>query len=321
MGMKANALLAVILSVASPRCFADDAYPSRPVTLIIHSAAGGPIDILNRLISARVSEILKQPIVLEFRPGGGTIVGATAVANATPNGYSIGFLGSAVPAIQALGKPVMFDVRKYVPIGRFANLPMAAMVGSTSTVRSLPELIALARDKPGRLKFGSTGYGSAPHLAMELLMRATGTQFTHVPYTSGAIAMQDLIAGRIDVLVDAASQAVPLHQAGEVRILAMSSLQRNRVLPDVPTFKELDLDAAAYQGWGAWVGPLGMRQDQAQVVSAALLEASRDESVRKRFEDLGAEAMDVGPKELGHFIDSEFEKFRKLGHDTGLKID
>jgi tripartite-type tricarboxylate transporter receptor subunit TctC len=296
-------------------------YPNRPITLIIHSAAGGSIDLVNRLIAEKVSAIVGQPIVLEFRPGGGATIGATAVARAQPDGYTIGFLGSSIPAAQGLGKPLTFDVRDFVPLAQIINLRLGLQVRTSLPVHSLPELVALAKAQPGNLNFASTGYGSAPHIAAEFFMRATGTRFTHVPYPSGAVAMQDLTAGRVDFYIDGTSIGIPLQKSGQIRILAVTGNARTAAAPDIPTMREVGFGSAEYYAWGSWVMPPKSPPEIAKKASDAVLLAATDDSIRKRLDDVGVELVSIGPAELGTFIKSELVKYQELAKSANIKFE
>jgi tripartite-type tricarboxylate transporter receptor subunit TctC len=296
-------------------------YPSRPINLIIHSAAGGSIDMVNRLIAEKVSATLGQPIVLEFRPGGGATIGATAVARASPDGYTIGFLGSSIPAAQGLGKPLTFDVRDYVPLAHFINLRLGLQVNTSLPARNLPELVALAKAEPGKLNFASTGYGSAPHIATEFFMQATGTKLTHVPYQSGAVAMQDLIAGRVNVYIDGTSVAIPLHKAGQIRILAVTGSARTPAAPEIPTMREAGFGQAEYYAWGSWVMPPKTPPEFAKKASDAVLQAATDDGIRKRLDAVGVELVSIGPADLQAFIKSELTKYQDLAKSANIKLE
>jgi tripartite-type tricarboxylate transporter receptor subunit TctC len=296
-------------------------YPNRPITLIVHSAAGGSIDLVNRLIAEKVSATLGQPIVLEFRPGGGATIGATAVARASPDGYTIGFLGSSIPAAQGLGKPLAFDVRDYVPLAHFINLRLGVQVNTALTVHNLSEVAALAKAQPGKLNFASTGYGSAPHIAAEFFMQATGTTLTHVPYQSGAVAMQDLIAGRVNFYIDGTSIAIPLHRAGQIRILAVTGSTRTPAAPELPTMREVGFGNAEYYAWGGWVMPPKTPPELAKKVSDAVMLAASDDRIRRRFDDVGVELVSIGPTEFGTFINFELTKYQQLAKSANIKFE
>jgi tripartite-type tricarboxylate transporter receptor subunit TctC len=298
-----------------------ETYPSRPLTLIVHAAAGGSTDLVNRLIAEKVSATLGQPIVVEFRPGGGATIGATAVARARPDGYTIGFLGSSIAAAQGLGKPLTFDVRDYVPLTQIINLRQGLQVSTALPVRNLPELVALAKASPGKLNFGSTGYGSAPHIAAELLMQATGTKFTHVPYQGGAVAMQDLISSRVDFYIDGTSIGIPLHRDGKIRILAVTGEARADAAPEIPTMREVGFSNAEYYSWGSWVMPPNTPPEIAAKLSEAALRAAKDDTIRKRLNEVGVELFGAGPNELGAFIKAELAKYRELSRTAGIKLE
>jgi tripartite-type tricarboxylate transporter receptor subunit TctC len=309
------------LTGLSTATLSDESYPNRPITLIVHSAAGGSIDLVNRLFAEKVSAALGQPIILEFRPGGGATIGATAVARAQPDGYTIGFLGSSIPAAQGLGKPLLFDVRDFVPLAQIINLRLGLQVNPSLPVRSLSELVALAKARPGKLNYASTGYGSAPHIATEFFMRATGTRLTHVPYPSGAVAMQDLIAGRVDFYIDGTSIGIPLHKTGQIRILAVTGNARTSAAPDIPTMREAGFGPAEYYAWGSWVMPPKAPPEIAKRVSDAVLEAATDDGIRKRLDDVGVEVVSSGPAELETFINLELAKYLDLAKSANIKFE
>jgi tripartite-type tricarboxylate transporter receptor subunit TctC len=291
------------------------------MTLIVHSAPGGSIDLVNRLIAEKVSAVLGQPIVLEFRPGGGATIGATAVARAAPDGYTIGFLGSSIPAAQGLGKPLGFDVRDFVPLAHFINLRLGVQVNTSLPVRNLADVVELAKAQPGSLNFASTGFGSAPHIATEFFMQATGTKLTHVPYQSGAVAMQDLVAGRVNFYIDGTSIAIPLHRAGQIRILAVTGSSRTAAAPDLPTMREIGFGRAEYYAWGGWVMPPGTPPKFAKRVSDAVMLATTDDGIRKRFDDVGVELVSIGPAEMAIFIKSELAKYQDLATSAHIKFE
>jgi tripartite-type tricarboxylate transporter receptor subunit TctC len=326
MGKKRRGRGALVVAFVSgtmlwPAISGEQTYPSRPITLIVPSAPGGAVDLANRLVSEKVAGKLGQPLVLDFRPGGGATIGATAIARARPDGYTIGFLGSGVVAAQGLGKPLTFDVREFVPLGQFLNLRVALLVSPSVPAKTVAELVALAKAQPGALNFASNGYGSAPHIAAELFMQAAGVKFQHVPYQGGAVAMQDLIAGRVQVFFEVTATSVGLHKDGKVRALAVTGTERAPSLPDVPTFTEIGYGKAEYYSWGGWVMPRDTPAEVAQKVSDALADAGRDQTIRKRYDEVGSELLDVPPQEFGAFIRSELAKYEALAKSAGLKLE
>jgi tripartite-type tricarboxylate transporter receptor subunit TctC len=250
-----------------------------------------------------------------------TTIGATAVARAAPDGYTIGFLGSSIPAAQGLGKPLGFDVRDFVPLAHFINLRLGVQVNTSLLVHNLADVVELAKAQPGSLNFASTGFGSAPHIATEIFMQATGTKLTHVPYQSGAVAMQDLVAGRVNFYIDGTSIAIPLHTAGQIRILAVTGSSRTAAAPDLPTMREIGFGRAEYYAWGGWVMPPGTPPKFAKRVSDAVMLATTDDGIRKRFDDVGVELVSIGPAEMATFIKSELAKYQDLATSAHIKFE
>jgi tripartite-type tricarboxylate transporter receptor subunit TctC len=194
-------------------------------------------------------------------------------------------------------------------------------VNTLLPVRNLSDFVALAKAQPGKLNFASTGYGSAPHIATEFFMQATGTKLTHVPYQSGAVAMQDLIAGRVNFYIDGTSIAIPLHKAGQIRILAVTGNARTPAASDIPTMREIGFGPAEYYAWGSWVMPPKTPPEYAKKASDAVLLAATDDGIRKRLDDVGVELVSNGPADLETFIKSELAKYQELAKSANIKLE
>lgn len=297
-------------------------YPDRPMTLILASSAGGSLDYISRLVSEKVSARLGKPVVLDFRPGAGNMIGALAMAKARPDGYTIGSLTTAIVAAQGFGRESAFDVREFVPLGQFVDYRVGLAINPKLPFRTVAELVAYAKAHPGKLNYGTTGVGSTPHIAAAQFMAATQTQMVAVPYQSDSIATQDLVAGgRIDLYFSVSATQIPLYKEGRIRILAFTSATRSAAAPEVPTFDELGLSAAAFHSWGGWIFPPKTPPDMANKVSGALAGLSSDREMRKRFEAVGCELVDLGPERFDELIKSDIGKFHDLVKSIGLKFD
>lgn len=314
-------LTGLLFLASSPSSLWGQTYPERPITLILPTSPGGTADNINRLVAEKVSSFIGQPIVPEYRPGSGGMIGTEALSRARPDGYTIGFLGAGVVASQGLGKQLPFDVRDFVPVGQFFNLLMALNVRPGLDVHSVEDFVALAKSKPGQMSFGSTGYGGPTHIAAELFMRATGIKLKHVPYKGDPEAFVDLVAGRIDMVITTTYASIPLHQDGRVRILAVSGPARLSSLPDVPTFLESKIEAGEFISFNSWLLPPNTPPHLASKLSDALLQAGKDEGLRVRLSEFGATLVSVSPAELSQRITSEIERYESLSKDTGIRLN
>ncbi|MEO3472641.1 tripartite tricarboxylate transporter substrate binding protein [Roseomonas sp. CAU 1739] len=308
------------------RASAQPAWPRQAVRIIVPAAGGGSSDPLARFGGQEFSKRFGQPFVIENRPGAAGNVGMTAAARAPADGHTLLFSWAGPLATNlALYRDLTFNSqRDFEPIVRFGSIPNAIVVGKNSPVTTLAEFIALARANPGTVSYGSTGSGSSMHLAGAMLAAATGTQLTHVPYTSPAAATTDVIAGRLNAMFLGAPGTVPLSQSGEIRVLAVLSEKRAAVLPDVPTTAELGYPSVVMGTWFAWLAPKGTPRPIITALNAAVNEVldspGRDWLLQRGLEiDDGAAG---GPPEnLQRFLASEIERHAALVRSAGITVD
>ncbi|HVL57312.1 MAG TPA: tripartite tricarboxylate transporter substrate binding protein [Burkholderiaceae bacterium] len=319
--LKSLALLAAAAIAAPAR--AQDAYPSRPIRLIVPFAAGGAIDIISRTISAELSKQLDQPIVIDNRPGAGGSIGAEAAARAAPDGYTLVAGTSATHAVNpALYAKLPYDVENdFIAVSYWGGVPNVLVVTPASGIASLDDLIARAKQAPGKLTFGSAGHGTSLHLAGEMFQRAAGVQLTHVPYKGGAPASVDLLAGNITMMFDTVAVSLPNLRAGKTVALAVAAPERHFALPDVPTFAEKGFPSVDS---GTWTGLFAPRQTPPGVVqrlekasAAALAEPETLAKLRAS----GVQLRPMGSAEFTRFVGAEVRKWGQLVKEAGIKLE
>jgi tripartite-type tricarboxylate transporter receptor subunit TctC len=321
-----KAILAALGAVAvlSGAAQAQD-YPNRPVTMIIPFAAGGPTDVLGRVVGARMSELLGQQVVIENVGGGGGQIGSRRVAMAKPDGYTmvLGTVGTHAQSQTLYKKPQYNAVEEFTPVVLIAEVPIALTVRPDLPVNSFKEFVAYAKENQKKMQFGSAGAGSATHLGCVVLNAALGIDVTHVPYKGTGPAMQDLIAGRIDYLCEIISTAKPQIDAGKVKALAIMTKERSPVLPNLPTALEQGHDVQAYT-WNAIFMPKGTPPEIVRKINEVTTQAMDTPAVKERLQSLGAQI--VGPERrspdyLANFLKSEIEKWGAAIRAAGVSAD
>ena len=307
-------LIAAALLVLPQAAPAQQDYPSRPVSMVVAAAAGGPIDVFTRIMAERMSSILGQRVVVENVGGGGGTLGGQRVAKAAPDGYTalLGTIAThANPQLYA-DKPLYDPLVDFANVGLIAEIPLIVIVRKDFPSNTLQEFIAHAKANPGKLNYGSAGVGSASHLGCVMLDQAMGTGIQHVPYRGTAPAMQDLIAGRIDFLCDIAVTAVPSIQAGTVKGLATLAGRRMAALPDMPTAAESGLPALRAYTWTALFLPKGTSPEIVAKLNAAAVAAMDGPGLREQLNDLAATLVTPErrtPAYLMGFVKSEWDKW------------
>ena len=310
--MLVGALLLGVL--ATPGAALAEDWPTRPMTVVVPFAAGGPIDVVGRLISPRMSELLGQQLVIDNVPGAGGMVGASRVAKSAPDGYTmlIGNQATHTYSQFLYTKPLYDPVADFAPGGMLLSNYKVLLVRKDLPVNTLPEFVAYAKANAAQLQYGSGGGGSATHIACLLLNARMGTRITHVPYRGTGPAMQDLVAGRIDFLCDVVSTALPQVRAGTVKAIAMLSNTRAAVLPDLPTALEQGLADVDADGWNALFFPKGTPAAIIQRVNVAAGEMLDTPAVHTRIEELGlfaAPPAERSPEFLAKLVLRELDKW------------
>jgi tripartite-type tricarboxylate transporter receptor subunit TctC len=300
-------------------------FPDHPITMVIPFAAGGPTDVLGRVMAARMGEILGQNVVVENVGGAGGMAGSKKVADAKPDGYTmeLGTVGTHAQGQTLYKHPLYNSLTDFTPIGLIAEVPIALLVRKDLPANNLKEFVAYAKANQAKMQFGSAGAGSATHLGCVVLNTAMGTNITHVPYKGTGPAMQDLVAGRIDFLCEIVTTAKPQIDGGNVRALAIMTTERSAVLPNLPTTREQGLDVQAYT-WNALYAPKGTPAGVIKKLNDAMLAAMKTPAVHDRLQGLGAQI--VGPERsspayLAKFTADEIKKWEAPIKASGVSVE
>jgi tripartite-type tricarboxylate transporter receptor subunit TctC len=319
--IRAGALLAAAVLLACP-CARAQSYPSRQITLIIPFAAGGSNDLVGRAIGKKLSETWGQPVVVENRPGAGGMIGTSAVAAAPPDGYTLLLVSTTFTINPAVKKTMPFDTaRDFTPVAFIARSPLLFVASNKLAVKSAGELLALARSKPGGLTYASSGLGSINQIAAELIGLSAGAKFMHVPYKGGALGLNDLVGGHVDIYVSSLPQVLQLVRGGEVKPLAVTSARRTPLLPDVPTLAESGISGIDLSSWWGIVGPAGMPADIVNALNAEIGKMLNSPELATFLESEGAEAQAMTPQQFGELMRVESERWIKVAREANISID
>jgi tripartite-type tricarboxylate transporter receptor subunit TctC len=318
-----TAVLAALLA-ATVSAAAQD-FPNKSMTMVIPFAAGGPTDVLGRVVAQRMGEILKQTVVVENVGGAGGMTGVKRVADARPDGYTfaLGTVGTNAQNQSLYAHPAYNAATDFSPVGLIAEVPIVLITRKDLPVDNLKEFVAYAKANQGKMQFGSAGAGSATHLGCVVLNTAMGTNIVHVPYKGTGPAMQDLVAGRIDYLCEIISTAKPQIDGGNVKAVAIMTKTRSPVEPNLPTAIEQGLDVQAYT-WNAVFLPKGAPDAVVKKLNDAIVETIKTSAVRERLEGLGAQLVSddrTSPKYLGDFVKSEIEKWAAPIKASGVTVN
>lgn len=322
---KFSAFVAAVLGVAAVTASHAQTYPNRPITMIIPFAAGGPTDVLGRMVGQRMSETLGAQIIIENVGGAGGMTGSLRVAQAAPDGYTmvLGTVGTHAQNQTLYKHPLYSAVSDFTPVALIAVVPTVLIARKDLPVNNLAEFVAYAKKNQAKMGYGSAGTGSATHLACVVLDTAMGTHITHVPYRGTGPAMSDLQAGRIDYLCDIVTTAKPQIDGKTVKAIALMSGTRSPVLPDVPTTVEQGVDVEAYT-WNALFLPKGTPGAIVAKLHDAALDAMHNPLVKERLESLGAQIVTddrATPEYLAGYVKSEIEKWAGPIKASGATAD
>ena len=318
-----GASLAALLTMAGQA--GAQSFPNRPITMVIPFAAGGPTDVLGRVVAARMSELLGQQVVVENVGGAGGMTGSNRVKTAAPDGYTmvLGTVGTHAQNQTLYKKPAYNSATDFTPAGLIAEVPIMLITRKDLPVNNLKEFVDYAKANQGKMQFGSAGAGSATHLGCVVLNTALGLNITHVPYRGTGPAMQDLQGGRIDYLCEIVSTGKPQVDGGTVKAIAMLTKERSPVLKNVPTAKEQGHDIEAYT-WNALFLPKGVPADVVKKINEAIVGTINTPAVREKLTNLGANVVsskEATPEYLASFVKSEIEKWAAPIKASGVTAD
>jgi tripartite-type tricarboxylate transporter receptor subunit TctC len=298
-------------------------WPAKPVTLVVGFPPGTATDSVARVLAERFSSRMGQSFVIDNKPGQGGSVGAAAAAKAKPDGYTFVVSATAPMSINPYVYPrLSYDpIKDFSPVGIHTWLPYAIVVNANSKINTYSDLRATALAHPGQLTYASIGNGTTSHLIVLLLQQRTGLKLTHVPYKGSAQAQTDLIGGQVDMTFDTVVSMLPHIKSGKLRPLAVSTLKRSPLLPDVPTLHELGVSQFEVGAWLGILAPAGTPRSIVDKLNSELNLALEDEGVKTKLTAMGSEILKNTPDEFATFIRSENERWSKLVRDTGAKID
>ena len=297
-------------------------YPNRPIRIIVPFTPGSANDIIARIVSPKLAERWGRPVVIDNRPSAGGIVGCTIIAEAAPDGHTLMVTGSNFAGSAALYSKLPYDpVRDFAGVTQFASTPLVLVVAPTLGAKSVKELIALAREKPDQLNYGSTGLGSGPHYGAELFKLVAGIKAVHVPYRGSPESLTDLMAGRVHFILSPVLAATPLVRGGRVLALGVTTTYRAQALPEVPTIAEAGLPAFEYQGWYGMLAPGKTPRKLINLLSAEVGKILEMPEIKERIASQGAIAKASSPEAFDNLVHNEIKTRRKVWKAAGVKAE
>lgn len=314
-------LRCLALAAALPLAALAQQYPAKPVRMMVPFPPGGATDIIGRLVAAKMQGVWGQPVIIENKPGAGTVVGTDYIAKSAPDGYALGMVVTAYVINPSLRKDLPYDTLKdLVGVTQVSVQHLVMAAHPSFPANNVAELIALARKEPGKLAYATPGSGTAMHLSVELLKTAAGINLVHVPYKGGAPAQQDVISGRVPILMDVLYAVQPLIKSGKIKVLALLSPQRAPESPDYPVVAETVPGVSALSLVGI-VAPAATPRGLVQRISADLSGAIKSSDLTERMKQQGMEPIGSTPEEFDALIRTEIEKWAKVVKLSGAKVD
>ncbi|HZE60799.1 MAG TPA: tripartite tricarboxylate transporter substrate binding protein [Burkholderiales bacterium] len=315
-----RALVIAVALLAAGEAWAQS-YPARPVRFVVGFTPGGGVDINARLLAARMSEYLGQQVVVENKPGAGTNIANEYVAKSTADGYTLLFNSAAFAVNLALYKNPPYALGDFVPVSVFSESVNLLVVSSSLAAKSVRELVALARERPGSLNYSSAGAGTTQHMATELFKLRTGTNIVHVPYKGSAPALTALIAGEVQLSF---SNTVAIHQhvrSGRLRALAVAGAKRTDLMPDVPTMQEAGVEGVGVPLWFGLLAPAGTPREVVQLLAANVAKAARSSDLRQKLIEQGADPVGNTPEEFERQLREEVARWQEVVKVSGAKAE
>lgn len=295
-------------------------YPAKPIRFIVPYPPGGGTDIVARLVAAKMTVSMGQPVVVENKPGASTIIGTDMLAKAPPDGYTVGLITDSHAINQIFFPKLPYDsVKDFEPVTQLVFVPLVLVANPSLNVKTVPELIAAAKAKPGRINYASIGNGTPHQISMEWLKSMTGISMTHIPYKGVAPALSDLVAGQVDIMFTGTSSAAPYAKAGRLNALAVSSAKRQPSFPDTPSVAESGLPEFDFMTWYGVALPGGTPSNIVLRMNQEVAAALNQPDVKERLAALGVVGAPSSPSEFGAFIKSESLKLGRIVKVTGVK--
>jgi tripartite-type tricarboxylate transporter receptor subunit TctC len=311
------AIVALAVAGAIP-AVAADSFPSRPIRVVLTSAAGGALDVTTRLVAKHMGDKLGQQVIVDNRPGAGGLIAIRAAKAAPADGYTLLAGVNTVAIQQSVAQDPGYELTKdFMGVGPLTRSPFL-LVAPAQSDKSVSDLLKRAKAAPGKLTYASAGNGSSTHLAAALFGQRAGVDMTHVPYKGNSAAWPDVIAGRVDLIMEGYGSGLSMIREGRLKALGVTSTKRLEVLPDVPTIAEQGVPGYSFYFWIGLLAPAGTPQDVVQKLSAALRSALTDAELKERFRSEGAEPMLMTPAEFDQFLKGEVAAMAKLVADVGV---
>ncbi len=318
-------MLATIAVAAATVCgvaHAQGSYPTKPVTIVVPFSPGGATDIMARALSERLSTKLGQPVIVENKPGAGTVIASDYVARATPDGHTLLLAASSLGIAPSLYKKVNYDpVKDFAPISLVASVVHVLQVHPSVPANNVAELVTWLKANPTKGSYGSVGAGTSTHLESELFKTMAQADMEHVPYKGSAPALLDLISGNLNVMFDAYASSKPFINDKKVRLLAVTTAKRSKLLPDTPTVAESGLPGYEAMPWLGLVAPAGTPAPVVTKLYNTLQEVLKEQPIQEKFDSLGLEIIGNKPDEFAAFIKKDITKWSKVVKDSGAKVD
>jgi tripartite-type tricarboxylate transporter receptor subunit TctC len=314
--------IALSFGAAAPAIAQQQVFPNKQVTIVAAFPPGGTVDLLSRVLGQKLSEDWRQPVIVENRPGASGIVGSQHVGRSPADGYTLMVVPITHVTNSSLFSKVPYDpIEDFTPISMLAVSPLMLVVSSNSPLKSVNDLVAQARARPGGLNCGSGGNGTSQHLACELFKHVAKVDIKHVPYKGNAAAMTDVIGGQIETLFDQMATAVPHVKGGKVRALAVTTPHRSPAMPDVPSISESGLKGAEAAAWFGIIGPKGMPTEVVDRINASLRQVLARPDVQQQLGQQGLELTPTSPEEFRNTLRSEMAKWASVIKAAGIKIE
>ncbi len=314
-------LLAVVLALCGAAAAAQT-YPGRPIRMVVGFTPGGGTDIMARLLASKLPEVLGQPAVVENRPGAATNIANEMVARSAPDGYTLLVATSVVAINMALYKKLPYDtVRDFAPVSLFAESPNVVVVSNKLAARTLEELVAAARAKPGVLNYSSAGSGTSQHMSGELLKLRTGTDIVHVPFKGTAPSLTAVMGGDVDISFANIPAILQHVKAGRLRPLALSGDRRSELMPEVPTVAEAGVPGGTVGVWYGVLAPAATPREVVDTLSAAIVKIAHSSDMKQRLAEQGAEAVGSTPEAFGKLLREEVARWTEVVNAAGIKAD
>ena len=311
---------AALLALALP-CAAQQ-YPTKPILFLMPLQAGSAVDAMVRIVAQKMGDNMGRAIVVENQPGAAGMIGAERVKKAAPDGYTVGVLNDSILTMIPNIRPVPYDpVKDFVPVGLVAGIAWVLVVNNDLPAKTVPELVALAKSRPGKLDYSSGGVGSPQHVAMEAFKAATGTFVTHIPYRGATQAALDVISNQVQVHFSAVSIVLPHIQAGRMRALGVPGAQRSTLLPGVPTMAEAGLAGFEWQTWASLVVPLGTPKPIVERLGAEMVKAVNAPDVRQKLVALGLEPLGSPPETVTQWTQAGLKRMGEIVKRAGITAD